>query len=76
MPRLAQARSGGVELPVPGCLHLQWPLGDAARWHLLANLSATAALVPEGLPGDVVYTSHASSSAQAPWSVRVHLELT
>jgi maltooligosyltrehalose trehalohydrolase len=76
VPRLANARSGRLELPAPGCVQVQWPLGDRARWHLLANLSSTPAGVSRVLPGEPVYASHPSTSELAPWSVRVQLEIT
>jgi maltooligosyltrehalose trehalohydrolase len=76
IPRLAQARSGRLELPAPGCLHVQWPLGDGTRWHLLANLSSAPVQMSAVLPGTIIYASHAAATAQPPWSVRVHLETT
>ncbi|MDH5538248.1 MAG: malto-oligosyltrehalose trehalohydrolase [Rhizobacter sp.] len=76
VPRLAQAQCGQLAMPAPGCLHIQWPLGERGRWHLLANLSTERAIALDPLPGDTVYTSHGSASAQEPWSVRVHLEPT
>jgi len=75
VPKLAHARSGRLELPAPGCVMVQWPLGDRARWHLLANLSSVSAGVSRALPGETVYASHPSNGELAPWSVRVQLEV-
>jgi malto-oligosyltrehalose trehalohydrolase len=77
MPWLAGARSGTLALPAAGTLHITWPLGQGRRWHLLAQLADHAGTPLAGaLAGDTVYASHASSSALAPWSVRVTLEQT
>ncbi len=59
----------------PARLRITWPLADGRRWHLLAQLADQAGAPLAGaLAGDTVYASHASSSALAPWSVRVTLE--
>jgi maltooligosyltrehalose trehalohydrolase len=75
VPRLAQVRSGRLDVAGAGRLHLQWPLGQDAHWHLLANLSSAPAPMPALPPGTAIYASHRSTGAQAPWSVHVHLEL-
>jgi maltooligosyltrehalose trehalohydrolase len=76
VPWLARAGSGRFELDARGLLMLRWPLGDAAAWHILANLDDAAAHAQALPPGELVYHSHANVEhlQRPPWSVRVSFE--
>lgn len=82
VPRLAGARSGMFHVLAPGQLHVQWPLGDGAVLHLLANLHpqpAPAEVVP---PGRVVWQTPPPVDRVAgprpamlhPWHVRFSID--
>jgi malto-oligosyltrehalose trehalohydrolase len=74
LPHLAGARSGEFHVLAPGRLAVHWPLGNGYL-HLLANLSGAPSMRDPLPPGAVVYESHPSDEALAPWSVRVSLEV-
>jgi malto-oligosyltrehalose trehalohydrolase len=76
VPHLAAARRGVWAEPAPGTLRLSWPLGEAARWHLLAQLADTPgpAALAQHLPGRSVYRSHEGDDGLPPWSVIVARE--
>ncbi len=74
VPLLPGARSGSFDVPAPGSLHVYWPLGASARWHLLANLSPQHVLLPDLPAGALVYASRGEGVALSPWAVRVTLE--
>ncbi|MDH4060123.1 MAG: malto-oligosyltrehalose trehalohydrolase [Aquincola sp.] len=76
VPWLGQARSGTWQVPAPGTLHVQWPLGEGRRWHLLAQLDDRAG-PPEllaTLPGRRVWHSPHATDALPGWSVHVSQE--
>ena len=78
VPHLAEMRRGEFDVLAPGHLTVHWPIGPRAqhgRLHLLANLGAVAMERGRVPPGEVLYDSHPSDVALAPWSVRVSLEL-
>jgi malto-oligosyltrehalose trehalohydrolase len=76
VPWLAGARSGRFSIEGGHLLRVQWPLGAARTWHLLANLCDAAAPLAVSLPGDPVYDSApgAAPATRPPWSVQVALE--
>ena len=76
VPWLAGARSGVATLPAPGTLRIAWPLAQGRRWHLLAHLCDTPdpAAAAQGVPGRIVYRSHAAAGRMPAWSVQVSIE--
>jgi malto-oligosyltrehalose trehalohydrolase len=76
LPWLAEARSGRFSVEGAHLLRVQWPLGAARSWHLLANLSDAAWPQAVSSPGELVYDSvpGAAPAARPPWSVQVTLE--
>jgi malto-oligosyltrehalose trehalohydrolase len=74
MPLLPRARSGTFALPAADCLHVQWPLGEAGRWHLRLNLAAAGVAGLAALPGETVYASHGAAATIARCAVQVTLE--
>jgi maltooligosyltrehalose trehalohydrolase len=76
VPRLARMSSGGTfECVPPGALAVHWTLGDGARLHLAANLSAFPAETARP-PGAAIYASGPSGAGLTPWSVLWTLEPT
>ena len=70
-------RSGEFEILAPGQLAVRWPIGERAEQgclHLLANLCRLPMERGGVPPGEVLYDSHPTDAALAPWSVRVSLE--
>jgi maltooligosyltrehalose trehalohydrolase len=74
VPWLPRAR-GGTWASGPGePLHLRWPLGARAVWHLRANLSDAAIARTPLERAEIVYDSAMGSANAPPWSVQVALQ--
>ena len=76
VPRLARMSGGGTfECVSRAALAVHWTLGDGARLHLAANLSADSAAAVRP-PGTVIYANGPLDAGLAPWSVVCTLEST
>jgi maltooligosyltrehalose trehalohydrolase len=75
VPWLPQARSGTCHHEIGQALHVHWPLGTRATWHIRANLTDQPVQQAPAGPRDVVYDGGTADTASAPpWSVQVSLE--
>ncbi|TAK46477.1 MAG: malto-oligosyltrehalose trehalohydrolase [Betaproteobacteria bacterium] len=78
VPRLAGTGSGRFVI-VDGALHVEWMLGGGARWHLAANFSPAAALLPQPPRGTRIYgrgdAAHGAALELEPGGVYASLEL-
>ncbi|MBL0726653.1 malto-oligosyltrehalose trehalohydrolase [Piscinibacter sp. HJYY11] len=75
VPRLQAATAGGRYRFDGGLLHVSWPLGTGAQWHLVANLTDTE-VAGTALPsGRVVHARHVGPEGRwPPGAVLVALE--
>ncbi len=75
MPWLPRARSGTWQIGPQQPLHLRWPLGARAAWHLRANLSDGPVARAPLRHSEIVYDSAPGGAGTAPpWWVQVWLE--
>lgn len=57
VPHLAGMTRGATYVVVNGAPHVEWTLGDGARWHLAVNLSRHDASLSEAPRGETVYSA-------------------